>query len=211
MHSPRSAGNLFSQVRPLTSNQNDIAIDHCSYPFVVDYDMDGKKDLLIGTKEGTIALFTNTGADANPGFTDHAFLKAGEQTIDVGTHAAPFMVDYNNDGTKDLLVGNGDGGLVYYVNTGSNTQPVFALPISLKDAQKEEISVDSYCTPFVTDWNGDNKKDLLLGSGEGTLSVYLNEGSDGDPLFASPLTVEVEGSPLNCRQFCCPLCYRLEW
>ena len=101
----------------------------------------------------------------------------------MGTHAAPFMVDYNNDGAKDLLVGNGEGVLVYYINTGSNTQPVFALPIPLKDARGGEITVDSYCTPFVTDWNGDNKKDLLLGSGDGTLSVYLNEGSDSDPFF----------------------------
>ena len=32
-----------------------------------DDDMDGDKDLLVGSKEGTIALFTNTGTDENPG------------------------------------------------------------------------------------------------------------------------------------------------
>ena len=198
------SGNLFSQMTRITSNRNDLVVDNCSYPFVVDYDMDGKKDLLIGTKEGTIALFSNRSSDSNPVFADHAFLKAGEETIDVGTHAAPFIIDFNNDGAKDLVVGNGEGALVYYVNTGSNTQPVFASPTLLKDARGEEVSVDSYCTPFVTDWNGDNKKDLLLGSGEGTLSVYLNEGSDADPFFAAPLTVEVEGFPLTVDSFAAP-------
>ena len=198
------SGNDFSQVKRITLNQNDMAIDSCSYPFVVDYDLDGRKDLLIGTKEGTIALFTNTKSDSNPVFSDYIFIQAGEKTIDVGTHAAPFLVDYNNDGTKDLLVGNGEGALIYYANKGTNTQPTFTLPLSLHDAHGTEISVASYCTPFVIDWNGDSRKDLLLGDGEGSLVIYLNEGTDDDPLFSPPLTVEVEGSPLTVANFATP-------
>jgi len=198
------AGNDFSQLEHIEFNQEDIPIASCSYPFVVDYDMDGQKDLLLGTEEGRVALFTNTESDSNPEFSDYVFLQAGERTIDVGTHAAPFIVDYNNDGTKDLLVGNKEGALAYFVNTGSNSKPSFASPVFLQDAQGEEIAVESNCTPFVTDWNSDNRKDLLLGSGNGTLVVYLNEGSDGDPLFSPPLTVEVEGSPLTVENCATP-------
>ncbi|MDX1779324.1 MAG: FG-GAP-like repeat-containing protein, partial [Thermodesulfobacteriota bacterium] len=160
------SGNDFSQVEHIVSNQDNITIDSFSYPFVVDYDMDGKKDLLIGTKEGTVALFINRKSDNKPEFSDYVFLHAEEKTIDVGTHAAPFIIDYNNDGTKDLLVGNGDGALIYFENTGSNSKPIFASPISLHDTQGEKIAVGSNCKPFVTDWNSDNKKDLLLGSGD---------------------------------------------
>ena len=192
------------QGAPLKYNHDEIIIDSCSYPFVMDCDMDGKKDLLTGTKEGKIAIFANTGTESNPTFSEYHFLKAGREDMDVGTHAALFMVDYDNDSAKDLLVGNGEGALVYYSNQGSNTLPVFSSPIVLKDAEGLEIAVDSYCTPCVVDWNEDNKKDILLGSGGGTLSLYLNRGSDSEPLFAPPCSIEVEGVELAAGSFAAP-------
>jgi len=185
-------------------HQEAILIDNCSYPFVIDYQLDGRKDLLVGCKEGTIALFTNTGTESTPIFSDYHFLKAEGKDIDVGTHAAPFMVDYNNDGAQDLLVGNGEGTLIYYANQGNNTHPVFSSPTALKDTEGLAITVDSYCTPWVVDWNEDNKKDILLGSSRGRLMVYLNQGSDSKPLFAPPLSVEVEGSVLEVGSFAAP-------
>lgn len=192
------------QGAPLKHNHEEIIIDSCSYPFVVDYNLDGKKDLLLGTKEGKIALFTNAGTDSTPTFLSYHFLKAEGTDIDAGTHAAPFVVDYNNDVAKDLLVGNGEGLLLYYANQGSNTRPVFTTPTVFKDSEEEEIRVDSYCTPCVVDWNEDNKKDLLLGSGSGTLSLYLNQGSDSDPLFAPPLLIEVGEAALDVGSFAAP-------
>ena len=52
---------------------------------------------------------------------------AGEKPIDVTIgHAAPFMADMNNDGVRDLLVGQfGDGALRIYTNAGTNEQPKF--------------------------------------------------------------------------------------
>jgi hypothetical protein len=198
------SGHDFAQMSGIKANDDEITIDHCAYPFVVDYDMDGKKDLLTGTKEGTIALFINTNTDTMPAFSDYTLLKAADNAIDVGTHAAPFIVDYNNDGAKDLLVGNGDGSLIYYANKGSNTRPVFETPLFLTDNEGTDIRRDSYCAPCVVDYNEDYKKDLLLGSGDGTLSLYLNKGTDRDPLFSPPLVVEVDGAPLDVGSFAAP-------
>ncbi|NOQ86906.1 MAG: hypothetical protein GQ554_08515 [Deltaproteobacteria bacterium] len=192
------------QGAPIEYKHDEIIIDSCSYPFVMDCDMDGKKDLLTGTKEGKIAVFANIGTDSTPRFSDYHFLKADEEDIDVGTHAALFMVDYNNDSAKDLLVGNGEGTLIYYSNLGSNTEPVFSSPMVLKDAEGLEIAVDSYLTPCVVDWNEDNKKDILLGSGGGTLLLCLNQGSDSEPLFATPCSIEVEGIELDVESFAAP-------
>jgi hypothetical protein len=52
---------------------------------------------------------------------------AGDKPIDVTVgHAAPFMADVNNDGKRDLLVGQfGDGALRIYTNVGTNEQPKF--------------------------------------------------------------------------------------
>lgn len=55
-------------------------------------------------------------------------IKAGEVTINVDIgHAAPFMVDMDGDGKRDLLVGQfGGGKLRVYRNIGSDETPAFS-------------------------------------------------------------------------------------
>jgi hypothetical protein len=52
-------------------------------------------------------------------------VKAGGQAIDVerGGLTAPCYADFDGDGIKDLLLGDGDGKLRVYHNYGSNSQP----------------------------------------------------------------------------------------
>ncbi|MBW2652269.1 MAG: VCBS repeat-containing protein [Deltaproteobacteria bacterium] len=195
----------FNNIIPIKSEGKEIDLGEYSHPFVVDYNLDGEKDLLIGTYEGKIAIFTNKGTDKTPQFSGYSFLKEKGKDIDVGSHAAPFMVDYNNDGVSDLLVGNREGYLIYYENKGDNHNPLFTSPIVLKDANGSDISVESYSTPLVLDWNHDNKKDIVLGSGSGTLSLYLNKGSDSDPSFSPPLPIEADGIEVNVGSFASPL------
>lgn len=194
---------------PLLFNNGPLIIDSCSYPFVYDYGVDGTKDLLVGTMKGKIGLFTNTGTDSAPSFSDYRFIKADDKDIDAGSHAAPFMVDYNNDGASDLLVGNGEGKLIYYANQGSNATPAFTAPTALMDSDGHPLAVDSYCTPCVVDWNEDSRKDILLGSGRGTLVLYLNQGSDREPLFAPPRSIQADGSSLDVASFAAP--FATDW
>ena len=194
----------FNNIISIKSEGKAIDLGEYSHPFVVDYDLDGKKDLLIGTDEGKIAIFTNKGTDKTPQFSGYSFLKEKDKDIDAGSHAAPFMVDYNNDGLSDLLVGNREGYLIYYENKGSHHNPLFSSPVVLKDANGLDIAVESYSTPSVLDWNHDNKKDIVLGSGNGTLSLYLNKESDSDPLFSPPLPIEADGTEINAGSFASP-------
>ena len=54
-------------------------------------------------------------------------LLAGGKPIDVEIgHAAPYVVDWDGDGVRDLLVGQfGQGRCRIYKNTGSNKEPKF--------------------------------------------------------------------------------------
>jgi len=46
--------------------------------------------------------------------------------IDVGNWSAPTTADWDNDGKKDLIVGQYSGGKVrLYINEGTDTSPVF--------------------------------------------------------------------------------------
>lgn len=53
-------------------------------------------------------------------------LKAGGNNIDVArTYAAPAIVDYDNDGKDDLVIGTYKGNFRFYKNVGSESKPVY--------------------------------------------------------------------------------------
>ncbi len=54
--------------------------------------------------------------------------------------------------------------------------------------------------PTVADWNGDGKKDLIVGSfaGEpGNVRLYLNIGTDAEPKFDKGAVMEASGVPIK--------------
>lgn len=59
-------------------------------------------------------------------FKKGRLLKDGENVLTVGLTASPDVVDWNNDGKKDLLVGTFHSGAVYlFLNQGTDAAPVF--------------------------------------------------------------------------------------
>jgi hypothetical protein len=51
-----------------------------------------------------------------------------------------------------------------------------------------------HATPNVVDWDGDGRKDLLVGQfGGGKLRVYLNRGTDAAPAFGAGSYVQAGG------------------
>ena len=65
---------------------------------------------------------------AVPQFESGVKLEADGKVIDDGRvgHLVPVVTDWNNDGKKDLLVGQFSGGLItLYLNEGTDAAPVF--------------------------------------------------------------------------------------
>jgi hypothetical protein len=78
----------------------------------------------------------NSGAATVPEFQKGVRLEADGKPIDgeVG-HLVPCVTDWNNDGKKDLIVGQWqmDGGkIALYLNRGTDAAPVFSKPEYLK-------------------------------------------------------------------------------
>ena len=98
----------------------------------------------------------------------------------------PFAIDYNGDGTTDLLIGTGDGKVALYVNRGNNADPLISdYSFLTTEVDGEIIDIGERAVPCMADLNGDGLNDLLIGSGEGSLYFSENQGSIKQPLFSS--------------------------
>ena len=83
-----------------------------------DLDDDGDLDLVVGDWYGTLNYYENTGSRSQPNFTERTFTANPLGGIDVGWLSVPTFADLDNDGDLDLVVGEWDGTLHYYENTG---------------------------------------------------------------------------------------------
>lgn len=92
------------------------------------------------------------------------------------------MVDWNEDGLKDLLVGEESGYIRYYRNIGSPGNPSLTFEANLV-AGASPINVGSNSYPWVDDWNEDGLKDLLVGASDGRIRLYFNVGTNANPVF----------------------------
>ncbi len=156
--------------------------------FVADWNRDGRKDLIVGDDSGKVRLYLNSGTDAAPIFTTFAYLQytlpggAAADIQQLAGFAAPLVVDWNGDGRKDLLVGDVNGDVWLYLNTGSDAAPVLA------EGQKVSLpvrAVTANATPFMANWDGDGLLDLLQGGGDGKVYLYRNTGTKDAPAFSA--------------------------
>jgi hypothetical protein len=192
----------FQPAQLLYAGASQLDVGDYAIPCVTDWNGDGKKDLLVGYQTaGKIALYINAGTDANPVFSTSANLNGGPSNITFTSSGcgapAPFVCDYNNDGKRDLLVGQGANGYVYfYCNTNTDTAPVLASGQQIKVGAKA-LSVVERAAPYTYDWNSDGLMDLLCGTGGGTNVVFINVGTAMAPVYSSGTAIKANGAVLN--------------
>ncbi len=103
------------------------------------------------------------------------------------------VVDWNGDGLPDFLFGSADGHLSLYANTGKPGAPRFRTKKLLLDSDGAVIDVGYSSCPWLVDWNGDGKRDLLVGAEKGCVVWFENTGSEREPRFSFAGFLEAEG------------------
>jgi hypothetical protein len=147
----------------------------------VDWDDDGRVDLLAGDTDGFVWLFRNTTDALFPVFAPAERLRAGNGFLRVhgeepdaraAGYARVDVTDWNEDGRKDLVVADGRGWLTLFLNQGTDKAPVLAAGRRLW-ANGHPIDGTSRASVLVRDWDGDGRKDVIFAmAGEGPSESY---------------------------------------
>lgn len=158
-----------------------IELGEGAYPVFFDADSDGKKDIIVGnigyyangTNKSKLAYYRNTGTATAPSFS---LITRDYQSLSTFNMygMAPAFGDLDNDGDKDLLIGQANGQLYYFENTGgAGNTAVFINGV----ANYKNIDVGNFAYPQVYDLDKNGTLDLLIGSQNGKVAYWKNTGT----------------------------------
>ena len=158
---------------------NGIDIGSEATPTFVDIDNDGDLDMFVGEASGTLNYYQNTGTASSPTYTlgTNPF-----GSTDVGSDSNPTFVDIDGDGDMDAFVGEDNGVMNYFQNTGTASNPIFGSPVTGAFGLPD---VGSDSTPTFVDIDNDGDMDLFVGESDGNINYYENTGTSSSASFAS--------------------------
>lgn len=172
----------------------DIVVPGYSVPSFAYWNDDDLRDLIVGEGvaefPGKVRVYLNVGTQSSPAFAGFFYAQSLGADLEVPAEgcmgAFPRVVYWDRDARKDLLIGRPDGLVALYLNVGTDSQPTFDGGQLLQvgdDEEEVDISVYYRAAPTTVDWNNDGNKDLVVGSVDGLIYLFINEDSDTSPLF----------------------------
>tara|TARA_B110000305_G_scaffold115759_1_gene130018 strand:- start:3978 stop:5990 length:2013 start_codon:yes stop_codon:yes gene_type:complete len=172
-----------------------------SAPVSVDWDSDGREDLIVGNTAGHIGFIRNLGG-ASPRWAAPVYLVAGDRLLreQAGCNGSiqgpaeakwgytnPSVGDWDGDGLLDVVTNGIWGKILLYRNVGTPTHPRLATaePITVEwpgetpkpswvwwEPEGRELVTQWRTTPKLIDWNQDGLLDLVMLDQEGYLAFF---------------------------------------
>ncbi len=164
-----------------------IEVGSGAHPVFFDYNKDSLMDLIVanygyyitgGNFNSQLALYKNIGTLTEPKFEWITDDYGGLGLLNFENNIIPTFGDIDNDGDQDMLLGDSDGKLHLMTNIEINGEANFFM----NSVNYFDIDVGSFASPFLVDLDRDGDLDLIIGSRQGQIFHYENQGdaSEGD-------------------------------
>ena len=171
--------------------QDDVAGAAYAAPTLVDYNGDGLLDMLVGENangKGQVRIFLNEGTVEVASYASFTYAQTAADTpltLDAeGCQGAIVrLADVTGDDVAEMLIGLADGTVRvftaaeggYWVDAGQLT--------CMEGGKSATIDVGTRAAIDFVDANGDGRTDMLVGTGDGNIVLYLDTASTGAAVF----------------------------
>ena len=161
-------------------------------PNFADWDGDGDLDIVGIEFRDTIQYSENIGTREKPVYKPFEPLTLADGTKAAAELAMPTIVayDWNRDGALDVLLGDEDGRVALFLNSGAlrDGKPDFAAPTYFKQ-EPDALKCGALATPWGVDWDDDGDWDLICGNSAGYVCFIENLSGAGvdPPRWAAPV------------------------
>lgn len=181
-----SSSPSYSELTGLNNPLNSINIGNNPDLTFIDIELDGDLDIFIGHSAGTVAFIENTGNQTTAAYQQASSGDNPLSQVLVNANASPFAADLDNDGDKDVLVGEQNGSIQYWQNNSSLQITVSAVNDAPDIDGDAVLSVEENISLVHTYQIEDEESDDFTVTLTGDDAALFNIDNSGNLTFITP-------------------------